>query len=127
MNDISKGINVNNINYFKWMEDIPMEEKSPLQAPPKEHHISLHALSGSLMPQTLKLIGYIKHIKVIVLIESGSTHHFIHRRVAQDTHCYVHPIYDFQIMIANGRMMECGDRCENTNRRVSSQNSHVFH
>jgi len=36
-----------------------MEEKSPLQAPPEEHHTSLHALSGSLMPQTLKLIGYV--------------------------------------------------------------------
>jgi hypothetical protein len=82
------------------------------------------------MPQTLKLIGYIKHHKVIVLIDSGSTHNFIHRRVAQDTHCYVYPISNFQIMISNGGTMKCGGRCENVKLQmgeVSSQNSHVFH
>jgi hypothetical protein len=63
---------------------------------------------GFSAPQTLKLIGYIKHYKVIVLIDSGNTHNFIHRRVAQETHCYVHPISNFQIMIANGGTMKCG-------------------
>jgi hypothetical protein len=130
MSGISKGTNVKNINYFKWMyphkttqKDIlvedtleptledttpPMEEETTLQAPCKEPQISLHALSGFLAPQTLKLIGYIKHHKVIVLIDSGNTHNFIHRRVVEETHCYVHAIPNFQIMIANGGMMKCG-------------------
>jgi hypothetical protein len=50
-----------------------MEDESPLQAPCEEPQISLHALSSFLAPQTLKLIGYIKHQKVIVLIDSGNT------------------------------------------------------
>jgi hypothetical protein len=47
--------------------------------PHEEPQISLQALSGILTPQTLKLIGYIKHHKFIV--DSGSTHNFIHKRV----------------------------------------------
>jgi hypothetical protein len=58
-----------------------MEKESPLKYPHEETHISLHALSGFSTPQTLKLIGYIKHHKIIVLIDSGSTHNFIHKRV----------------------------------------------
>jgi hypothetical protein len=105
-----------------------MEEEAPLQAPPEEPQISLHALSSFLTPQTLKLIGYIKHHKVIVLIDSGSTHNFIHRRVAQDTHCYVCPISNFQIMIANGGMMKCGGRCENVKLQMGEYHlkTHMF-
>ena len=61
----------------------------------EEPIISLHSLSGISSPQTLKLQGYIKHRKVIILVDSGSTHNFIHRRVAEETHCYVHPISNF--------------------------------
>jgi hypothetical protein len=64
------------------------------------------------MPQTLKLIGYIKHHKLIMLIDNKNTSNFIHRREAKDTHCYVCPISNFQIMITNGGTMKCGGRCE---------------
>ena len=45
--------------------------------------ISLNALTGFSTPQTLKLIGYIKHRKVIILVDRGSAHNFIHRRISQ--------------------------------------------
>ena len=44
--------------------------------------ISLHALTRFSTPQTLKLIGYIKHQKVIILVDSGSTRNFIHHCIA---------------------------------------------
>jgi hypothetical protein len=44
--------------------------------------ISLNALIGFSAPQTLKLIVYIKHRKVIILVDSGSTHNFIHHHIA---------------------------------------------
>jgi hypothetical protein len=120
------------------MEDTPeealehtthsMDEKSPLQATPKEPQISLHALSSFSTPQTLKLIGYIKHHKVIVLIENNSTYNFIHRRVAQNTHCYVHHISNFQIMIANGGTTKCGGRYENVKLQMGKYHlkTHMF-
>jgi hypothetical protein len=47
-----------------------------------EPQISLHTFTRILAPQTLKLIGYIKHRKIIILIEICSTHNFIHRWVS---------------------------------------------
>jgi hypothetical protein len=40
--------------------------------------LSCNALAGISTPQTLKIEGCIKKKKVIVLIDSGSTHNFIH-------------------------------------------------
>ena len=55
----------------------------PLDPPKVEPVISLNALTGFSAPQILKLIGYIKHRKIIILVDSGSTHNFIHCRIAQ--------------------------------------------
>jgi hypothetical protein len=85
----------------------------PSDPPEVEPIISLNALTGFSTPQTLKLIDYIKHRKFIILVDSGSTHKFIHRCIAQETHCYIHAINNFQIMIAKGGSMKCGGRCEN--------------
>jgi hypothetical protein len=45
--------------------------------------IYLNDLTGFSTPQTLKIIVYIKHRKVIILFYSGSTHNFIHNRITQ--------------------------------------------
>jgi hypothetical protein len=88
-----------------------VEDLSPPDMPDVEPQISLHALTGISAPQTLKFIGYIKHRKVIVLIDSGrSPYNFIPRRVAQETHCYIHAVNKFKIMIANGHSIKCGGR-----------------
>jgi hypothetical protein len=102
---------------------------TPLSDPPEvELVISLNALTGFSAPQTLKLIGYIKHRKVIILVDSGSTHNFIHRRIAQETHCYIHVVNNFQIMIANGGWIKCGGRCENVRLQIGDYllKSHMF-
>jgi hypothetical protein len=88
-------------------------EETTLQPPCEEPQISLLALSRFSVPQTLKLIGYIKNHKVIILIDSNNTHSFIHKRVAEETHCYSHVVHYFRIMIAYGDMVKCGGLCEN--------------
>jgi hypothetical protein len=100
----------------------------PLDHPELKLVISLNALSGFSTPQTLKLIGYIKHRKVIILVDSGSTHNFIHRHIAQETHCDIHAINNFQIMIASGGSMKCGRRCENLCLEIGDYHlkSHMF-
>jgi hypothetical protein len=54
--------------------------------------ISCNALVGISTPQTLKIEGYIKKKKVIVLIDSGSTHNFIHYKLAKDLNRFVYPV-----------------------------------
>ena len=63
------------------VEELPPPfDLTPLFDPPEvEPVISLNALTGFSAPQTLKLISYIKNREVIILVDSGSTHNFIHR------------------------------------------------
>jgi hypothetical protein len=105
-----------------------MDITPPSNPPEVELVISLNSLTGFSAPQTLKLIGYIKHRKVIILVDSGSTHNFIHHRVAQETHCYIHAVNNFKIMIANGGSMKCGGCCENVCLQIGDYHlkSHMF-
>jgi hypothetical protein len=66
------------------VEEIPLPDSTtePANPPKVDPLITLHALTGFSTPQNIKLIGYIKHSKVIILIDSVSTHNFIHRRIA---------------------------------------------
>ena len=73
----------------------------------------MHALAGISSPQTLKIRGFIKHRPVVVLIDSGSTHNFIHQKVAEAVHCFVRAVSNFQVQIADGGTMKCEGRCEN--------------
>jgi hypothetical protein len=100
----------------------------PSDPPEVEPIISLNYLTSFSTPQTLKLIGYIKHRKVIILADSGNTHNFIHRCISQETHCYIHAMNNFKIMISNGGSMKCGGRCENVHLQIGDYHlkSHMF-
>jgi hypothetical protein len=144
MKNIFLSISVSNKSLFMAIsEDVaeeeaiisPVEEIPPPDATPEptdtpkfEQLISLHALTGFSAPQTLNLIGYIKHQKVIILVDSGSTHNFIHCRIAHETNFYIHAVNNFQIMIANGSSMKCGGHCENARLQIGQYHmkSHMF-
>lgn len=79
----------------------------------EEPVISLHALAGISVPQTLKIKGFIKHHPVVVLIDSGSTHNFIHQRVTKVVHCFVRAVSNFQVPIVDGGTMKCEAHCKN--------------
>jgi hypothetical protein len=90
--------------------------------------ISLNVITSLSSPQTLNLIGYIKHWKIIILVDIGSTHNFVHRHIGHETHCYIHVINNFQIMISNGGSMKCGGCCENVHLHIGDYHlkSHMF-
>ena len=75
--------------------------------------ISCNALAGITTPQTLKIEGHIKKKKVIVLIDSGSTHKFIHFKVAKELNCFLYPAPEFQVVVANGGTINCSGKCHN--------------
>ena len=75
--------------------------------------ISCNALAGFTTPQNLKVEGHIKNKKVIVLIDSGSTHNFIHFKVAKEFNCFLYPALEFQVMVANGGTINCSGECHN--------------
>ena len=75
--------------------------------------ISCNALARIITPQTLKIEGHIKKKKVIVLIDSGSTHNFIHCKVANELNCFLYPTPTCQVMVANGGTIKCSRKCHN--------------
>jgi 3-dehydroquinate synthetase len=106
----------------------PTDITPPANPPKVELVISLNYLTGFSAPQALKLIGYIKNQKVIILIDSGITHNFIHHRISQETYLYIHAVNNFQIMIANGGSMKCRGHCENVCLQIGQYNLkyHMF-
>jgi hypothetical protein len=85
------------------VEAISSEELTPT--------ISCNALAGINTPQTLNIEGYIKKKKVIVLIDYGSTHNFIHYKLAKALNCFVYPVPEFEVMIADGGTINCSGKC----------------
>jgi hypothetical protein len=53
--------------------------------------------------------------RVIVLIDFGSTHNFIHYKLAKALNCFVYPALDFQVMIADGGTIDCSGKCNKIN------------
>jgi hypothetical protein len=89
---------------------VPPVEELPLPSNPLDVDlvISINALTSFSAPQTLKLTGYIKNRKFIILVDSGSTHNFIQHRISQEVNYYIYAINNFQIMISNGGSLKCG-------------------
>ena len=75
--------------------------------------ISCNALVGITTPQTIKIEGKIKKKKVIVLIDSGSTHNFIHCKVAKELNYFLYPTPECQVMVANGGTINFSRKCHN--------------
>ena len=121
-------------DYSSSEEEPPLEEPEEIE---EDNHkeivsdepvISLNALAGISSPQTLKIRGFVKHRPVVVLIDSGSTHNFIHQKVANAVHCFVHAVPNFQVQIADGGTMKCEGRCENVKLQMGDYElkTHMF-
>jgi hypothetical protein len=64
----------------------PIPPFDPLEV---ESLISLNALIGIFTPQNIKLIGYIKNWKVIILFDNRNNYYFVHHHIAQENLCYI--------------------------------------
>jgi carbamoylphosphate synthase small subunit len=65
----------------------------------------IHALTWLSLPQTLKIVGYIKKKNVVVIIDSGSTHNFIDKILEELLDCFVYPMTNFQVLVRNGGVL----------------------
>eukprot|EP00253_Pinus_taeda_P002738 PITA_02738 len=69
--------------------------------------ISFNALARITTPQTIKIEGHIKKKKVIVLIDSGRTHNFIHCKIAKELNFFLYLAPECQVMVASGGTINC--------------------
>jgi hypothetical protein len=64
----------------------------------------------------------------MMLIDTGSTHNFIHHRLVDEIHGFFCPLLNFQILIANGGTMKCGGHYENVKLQLGDYTlkTHMF-
>ena len=64
-------------------ELIPPDELGDTGEPvgPLSGQISLHTIAGHIAPETLRLVGWLAGHRVWILIDGGSTHNFIQKRL----------------------------------------------
>ena len=86
--------------------------------------ISLHALSGTDGFQTMRIHGHVKNQKLVILIDTGSTHNFVDQTVIKRVGGHLQAISNFMVTVANGEKIKgarillwIAVRCS---RRVSS-------
>ncbi|VFQ96450.1 unnamed protein product [Cuscuta campestris] len=75
---------------------------------------SIHSMSGSPSPRSLKLAGSVHGTAVQVLLDSGSTHNFIHPGVAERLALVLHPVTPFRVYVGNGDSLRCSYNCPRT-------------
>jgi hypothetical protein len=59
--------------------------------------------------------GYIKKKNVIVLIDSGITHNFIHYRLTKALNYFIYPAPEFQVIITDGGTINYSGKCYKIN------------
>jgi hypothetical protein len=87
---------------------------------PDPAQISLHALMGHSIPQTLRVMGQIQHTPVAILIDSGSTHNFLQDRVAKQLGLRTEPAHSFRVLVGNGEELHCTTMCPQTPLLIGS-------
>jgi len=90
-----------------------IHQKKTLEKEEMNLTISCNALAGITTPQTIKIEGHIKKKKVIMLIDSRSTHNFIHYKLAKEFNCFIYPAPESQVMVGSGGTINCSGKCHN--------------
>ncbi|GKV19872.1 hypothetical protein SLEP1_g30072 [Rubroshorea leprosula] len=70
-----------------WQQDMPQ--------------LSLHALTGELAYQMLKVIRIVGKRSLMILIDFGTTHNFLDSKLAQELGCKLEDVKQFQVSMAN--------------------------
>nr|TKS08307.1 hypothetical protein D5086_0000105520 [Populus alba] len=76
-------------------------------------HLSLNALEGVAGLNTLRVTGKVEKQPLFILVDSGSTHNFISKQVADRLHCRLTNIKALTVQVADGGLMTCSSMCNN--------------
>ncbi|VFQ85068.1 unnamed protein product [Cuscuta campestris] len=94
----------------------PPEDSAPVDDPTliNSDISSIHSLAGSPSPRSLKITGSVHNFAVQVLLDSGSTHNFVHPTVAERLALVLHPVPPFRVYVGNGDSLRCSYSCPRT-------------
>ncbi|KAK8470062.1 hypothetical protein PHAVU_004G050550 [Phaseolus vulgaris] len=94
------------------VEESSSHEDEANENPPDEvsAEISFHAISGTILPQTLRLPGKIHNKDVVVLIDGGSTHNFMEQSLVERFGLTVDNGVKLEVVVANRDKLACVGR-----------------
>jgi hypothetical protein len=85
-----------------------MMEFSYCEATPE---ISLHAITGSTHPKTMRVIGRIGNHRVVILIDSGSTQNFLDSALVSKLQLVINKSCIVKVQVANGEVVVSKGKC----------------
>ena len=81
--------------------------------------ISFHAILGKTSGTTMKVEGTLEGRKVLILIDSGSTHNFISTSLVKQLGLKVSTVPSFGVQIGNGQIIQCNQICRDLSMVLS--------
>lgn len=98
---------------FNVEKDCLVEMVDPASEVSEEHdgdmEISMHALSGSFNPRTIRLSGVIKGQQLSVLVDSGNTHKL---------GIVIRTLSEFRIFIGSRDFLTCSKVCPRVSTKI---------
>lgn len=73
--------------------------------------ISFHALTGQVVPSTLKIAGSVHGKDVIVLVDGGLTNNFVQKQLANHLGLVIQPLPDLRVTMGNGEAVSSTRAC----------------
>lgn len=85
--------------------------------------ISLHAITCTLIPKTMRIFGHVHGKKIVVVLDSGSTHNFVDPLVVHKAQISYKPMESFAVQIANRDQIQSEEKCMSIYIRLQG---HIF-
>jgi hypothetical protein len=73
--------------------------------------ITLYALAGTPTPRTMRVIGKVGFLEVVILIDTGSTHSFVDPNVAKRAKLSADKKGQLTVMVVDGATLTCQGHC----------------
>ena len=93
------------------MEDYPTTFNDQPTNTPTHIHLSFQALCGAPSTHTFTFDGYIGHLHVTILIDTGSSHNIIQPHLTLHLQLCTVSITPFSVMVGNGNKIQCSSFC----------------
>ena len=87
--------------------------------------ISLHAMSGSDAPETMRVRGAIGIVSTVVLLDSGSTHNFVSERLATKLNLQPATNKKVTVEVASGEKLSSKGKCNAVSIKLGGFVTHV--
>ncbi|KAK0608486.1 hypothetical protein LWI29_031439 [Acer saccharum] len=95
-------------------------EYDEVEVEPPDGEISLNAITGSQTPNTMRLEGYIGKHRLVILVDSGSTHNFVDSNLIKKCGLRAENGRVLQVKVANGELLKSEGYCAQTPIRIQT-------